>query len=469
MNFKSSKTGFTRYAGTLAFLIVVLIFPASGQNETIVQVDNFIKTEMARLLIPGVSLAVVQDGKRLILKGYGLANIEHNVPVKPETIFQSGSVGKQFTSMAVMLLVEEGKIGLDDRIGKYIGDAPKGWANVTVRHLLTHTGGFTDYSNDFDFRKDYTEEDILKIIKDTPLAFEPGKRWQYSNFGYVTLGIIIRKVSGQYYGDFLGERVFKPLGMSTARVINEADIVPNRAAGYVRIKGEVKNQSWVSPSINTTADGSLYLTALDMLKWDEALSSGKLLSKNGYEAMWSPVMLNDGKFYPYGFGWAVKPVNESRLIEHGGAWQGFKSFIAKFPDQKLTIILFANLENMDPTKMAHGVAQIIDPALKRKPIEDPEPNATAGFKILLEKLTAGTADRNGFSPELRKILFDQPDRLFEFVKQLGAIKTFLLTERVVEGSVTIYKYQVEYDEMTLNLDIGRDANGTIVLFGMEPS
>ncbi len=361
------------------------------------------------------------------------------------------------------------KSGLDDKIGKYISDAPKGWANVTVRHLLTHTGGFTDYSSDFDFRKDYTENDILKIIKDTPLAFEPGKRWQYSNFGYVTLGIIIRKVSGKYYGDFLQERVFTPLGMTTARVINEADIIPNRAAGYVRVKGEVKNQSWVSPSINTTADGSLYLTALDMLKWDDALSNGKLLSEKGYEAMWSPVKLNDGKEYPYGFGWSVRKINDSRLIEHGGAWQGFKSFIAKFPDQKLTIILFANLENMDPTKLAHGVAQIIDPNLKPKPIEDPEPKATAEFKTLLEKLTAGTADRKVFSPELQKILFDQPDRLFEFVKQLGAIKTFRLTERVVEGSVTIYKYHVEYDEMTLNLDIGRDAKGTIALFGMEPS
>lgn len=457
-----------RFAGVLAFLAVVLIIPADAQDESLNQVDNFVKTEMERLKIPGVSLAVLKDGKPLILKGYGLANIEHIVPVKPETIFQSGSVGKQFTSMAVMLLVEDGKIVLDEKIGKYLNKTPKTWANVTVRHLLTHTGGFADYSNDFDFRKDYTEDDLLKIIKETPLAFEPGERWQYSNFGYVTLGIIIRKVSGQYFGDFLQERVFKPLGMTTARVISEADIIPNRAAGYIRVNGQVKNQNWVSPSLNSTADGALYLSALDLMKWDDAFSKGKLLNENSYREMWKPVKLNDGKEYPYGFGWSVKSVNGSRQIEHGGAWQGFKSFIAKYPDEKITIILFANLENMDPAKMAHGIAEIIEPKLKPKPIDDPEPKVTAEFKSLLEKLTAGTADRNEFSPQLQKLLFDEPDRLFEFVKKLGQIKTFVLTKRNVTGSIRTYTYHVEYDEMTLNLEIGRDLKGKIVLFGMEP-
>lgn len=221
-------------------ILFVLVLPIAGQTDPTAAVDEFVKAEMERKKIPGVSVAVIKDGKPVVVKGYGLANIEHNVPVKPETIFQSGSVGKQFTAFAIMLLVEEGKIGLDDKIGKYLGEVPESWANVTVRHLLTHTGGFTDYSRGFDFRKDFTEDDLLKIIKETPLAFAPGEKWQYSNFGYVTLGIIIRKVTGKFYGDFLTERVFKPLGMTTARVISERDIVPNRAAGYVLRNREVK-------------------------------------------------------------------------------------------------------------------------------------------------------------------------------------------------------------------------------------
>ena len=248
----------------IAFVILAPILTASAQTET--RVDAFVKREMERMKIPGVSIAVIKDGKPLLVKGYGLANIEHNVPVKPETIFQSGSVGKQFTSFAIMLLVDEGKIGIDDKIGKHLGDVPAAWANVTVRHLLTHTGGFTDYPQSFDFRKDYTEDDLFKIIKETPLGFAPGEKWQYSNFGFVTLGIIIRKVTGKFYGDFLAERVFKPLGMTTARVISESDIVPNRAAGYTFRSGEVKNQEWVSPSLNTTADGALYLSVLDMIR-----------------------------------------------------------------------------------------------------------------------------------------------------------------------------------------------------------
>jgi CubicO group peptidase (beta-lactamase class C family) len=279
---------------TLALLLTIAAATSAFAQDA-VKVDEFIKTEMEKQKIPGVSLAVVKDGKPLIVKAYGFANLEHQVPVKPETIFQSGSVGKQFTATAVMMLVEDGKINLDEKIGKYLGEVPESWANITVRHLLSHTGGMTDYPTDFDFRKDYTEDEILKRAKEIPVAFKPGEKWQYSNLGYVTLGIIIGKVSGKFYGDFLQERIFKPLGMTTARILSEADIIPNRASGYRLVKGEVKHQNWVAPTINTTADGSLYLTALDMIKWDEALATGKLLKKFSYDEMWTAIKLNDGK------------------------------------------------------------------------------------------------------------------------------------------------------------------------------
>lgn len=453
-------------------LVLTLVLSAAissfAQSSIEANVDKFIKAEMERRKIPGVSLAAVKDGKPVIVKGYGLANVEHNVPVKPETIFQSGSVGKQFTSMAVMILVEEGKIGLDEQISKYLGEVPSGWANITIRHLLTHTGGMTDYPPTFDFRRDYSEAELLKWAKEVPVAFAPGEKWQYSNLGYLTLGIIIGKVSGKFYGDFLQERVFKPLGMTTARVISEADIVPDRAAGYRVVKGQLKNQEWVSPSLNSTADGALYLTALDMMKWDEALASGKLISKAGYEAMWKPVKLNSGKDHWYGFGWTVKSANGSRVIEHGGAWQGFKSYIARYPDEKLTVILFANLENMDPGKLAHGVAEILEPKLIPKRINDPDPKVTAEFKSVFEKLIAGTVDKNTFSPELQKALFSQPDRLFEFVKGLGPVNKFLLLE-ITPGARVTYSYQIEYEEMSLLLVIARDSAGKIVLFGLDPS
>jgi CubicO group peptidase (beta-lactamase class C family) len=166
-------------------------------------VDDYIRTEMAKQHIPGLALLVSRGGQVIRAQGYGLANVELQVPVKPETIFQSGSVGKQFTATAVMMLVEEGKIGLEDPITKYFPGAPDTWKQVTIRELLSHTAGFTDYPKSFDMRKDYTEAQLLKIVEGIPLAYTPGTSWSYSNLGYLTLGIVIHKVTGEFYGDFL--------------------------------------------------------------------------------------------------------------------------------------------------------------------------------------------------------------------------------------------------------------------------
>jgi CubicO group peptidase (beta-lactamase class C family) len=347
---------------TLA-LILLLSITCLAQNGVSTKIDEYVRTEMQAQQIPGVSLAVVKDGEILLARGYGFANVEHQVPAKPETIFQSGSTGKQFTATAVMMLVEEEKLSLDDKLTKYFSDSPDAWRDITVRHLLTHTSGMTDYPRDFDLRRDYTEDELLQRVKTIPLAFQPGEKWSYSNLAYVMLGILIHKVSGKFYGDFLQERVFKPLAMSTARIISEADIVPNRAAGYRIVNGQLKNQNWVSPTLNTTADGALYLTVYDMAKWDAALYTDKLLKKSTLEQMWAPVKLKSGKTHPYGFGWALTEVRGHRIVEHGGSWQGFKAQITRYLDDKLTVIVFANQARADQAKLAHGVAAIINPEL----------------------------------------------------------------------------------------------------------
>jgi len=342
-------------------LILLLAVSCLAQNALESKVDEYIRGEMQTQQIPGVALAVIKDGRIVLAKGYGFANVEHQVPVKPETIFQSGSVGKQFTATAVMMLMEEGKLSLDDKITKYFPDGPTAWRDITIRHMLTHTSGMTDYPEDFDLRRDYTEDELYQRIKTIPLAFQPGEKWSYSNLAYVMLGILIHKVSGKFYGDFLQERIFKPLEMSTARIISEADIVPNRAAGYRTVNGELKNQNWVSPSLNTTADGALYLTVYDMAKWDAALYTEKLLKRSTLEQMWTPVKLNNGKTYPYGFGWGLGEIRGHKIIEHGGSWQGFKSQISRYPDDRLTVIVFANQARTNQAKIAHGVAALFNP------------------------------------------------------------------------------------------------------------
>jgi CubicO group peptidase (beta-lactamase class C family) len=194
--------------------------PGLAQDSTIQPaVSEYVKAEMQKQHIPGLSLLVAKGGNIVLAEGFGLANVELQVPVKPETIFQSGSVGKQFTATAVMMLVEQGKVDLDDRLTKYFKDAPKAWNDVTVRQLLSHTAGFGDYPKNLDFRKYWTEAEQLKLVESIPLAYEPGTKWAYSNLGYLTLGILIHRVTGEFYGDFLLERIFRPLEMTSTRIM----------------------------------------------------------------------------------------------------------------------------------------------------------------------------------------------------------------------------------------------------------
>ncbi len=279
--------------------------------------------------------------------------------------------------------------------------------------------------------------------------------------------MIIHKVTGKFYGDFLQERIFKPLGMNTARVITEADIIPNRASGYRLVKGEVKNQEWVSPSLNTTADGALYMTALDMIKWDDALRNGKILKKSSLDEMWAPIKLNNGKNHPYGFGWAVRQMNGRRVIEHGGAWQGFKAHIARFVDDDLTVIVFANLIQTNQGRLANGVAAIVDPDLKVKPIVDPDPAFTARTKELYQSVLDGKADPDRFTSEMQAAI-KQQDRLVNFVKGMGQLQKFELMERTAEGEVTRYRYNIEYSGMSLFLAMAVNKEGKITGFALQP-
>jgi len=346
-------------AATLALSFLLSAHLAEGARPAD-EVTRIVRSGMEKQQIPGLALLVSRKGVPIREEGFGFANLELSVPVTPKTIFQSGSIGKQFTATAVMLLVEEGKIGLNDPLVRYFDPAPSWWKDVTIRELLSHSAGFTDYPKDFDLRKDYTEDELLKVVEAIPPAYPPGTSWAYSNLGYVTLGILIHKVSGQYFGDFLQERVFKPLGMSTTRIMSEADIIPNRAAGYRLENGQLKNQEWVSQSANSTADGSLYFTILDLAKWDAALYTENVLKESSKREMWTVATLIDGKPNPgpYGFAWFVESRKGHRLVGHAGRWQGFSTHIARYLDDDLAIVILTNQANCNPQLIVDEVAGI---------------------------------------------------------------------------------------------------------------
>lgn len=431
---------------------LVIVFASSAhaaQRGAVAGVDDFIASEMRRSRIPGLALAVVKDGRVILTRCYGLANVEHEVPVKPETVFQSGSIGKQFVAAAVLLLVEDGKLSLDDTVDKFFAPAPESWKTITIRHLLTHTSGMQDYPADYDLRRDYTQEELLAIVKASPLASSPGESWSYSNLGYVTLGILIGKVTGKFYGEFLRERVFGPLGMTTARVISEADIVLNRSAGYRVVNGEIKNQNWVSPSVNTTADGSLYLTLVDMVKWDAALSSGKLLSSSSLELVWTAARLSDGRATHYGFGWHTEVFRGRRVVHHGGAWQGFKSYIARFLDDHVTVIVFANCWDANEIRIARGVAAAFLPDIPPPPTVEPltavDPAVTSLAKQALRQLAEGAPDPSLFTSEAQAQLLPDGarrirERLNAFSVPPAVIASIALVGQSQGNGVRVFQY-----------------------------
>jgi CubicO group peptidase (beta-lactamase class C family) len=369
------------------------------------EIDEFVRATMAREKTPGLVLAIATgtEGSPVRAYGavrtYGMANLEHDVSVRPTTVFQSGSTGKQFTAAAVLLQVEDGKLRLDDSIARYFPSDRASWRAISVRHLLTHTSGLPDYTGEddagIDLRRDYTEEELVQWAMRLEPQFVAGTRWAYSNTGYVVLGALVRKVSGEFYGEVLAKRVFAPAGMAGARVISEADLVPHRAAGYELIDGAVRNQSWVAPKLNTTADGALYLTARDFLAWDAALRQRKLLAAESYREQWTPVRLADGHTWPYGFGWFIAEQRGSPNLEHGGSWQGFRAHIARYVERGLSLVVLCNLDKCDATSIVHGVAGLIDPTLRlpdpRRAAEDPDQQRTRNLRAALEAwANAGT-------------------------------------------------------------------------------
>lgn len=422
-------------------------------------IDSLIHSEMKTQQIPGLSLVVVKNGEIDYVQGYGYANLEHNVPVKPETVFQAGSVGKQFTSFAVMLLVQDGRMSLDDKLTKYFPDAPRGWDSITVRHLLNHTSGFGEYSDDFNYRADYTDEGLYQEIRKRPLLFKAGERQRYSNMGYATLGVIINKVAGKFYGDFLKERVFAPLGMTTARIINEADIIPNRAAGYRMVNNEWKNQEWVSPTINTTADGSLYVTALDMANWEAGLNAGKLLAKEFYDMMWAPTKLNNGSYENYGFGWSIDSVYGRRILEHNGTWQGFECTIKRYPEEKLAVIVFSNRLRSSTNRIATRILRVYQPELSiasRKTIIDTEPKITGLVNSLIVKTIDKTLTADMFTSEFGPEMIDSTEQvnMSNGLKKYGRfIKAEPLARLPMDGGMREFQYRILFSNEQLELTI----------------
>jgi CubicO group peptidase (beta-lactamase class C family) len=306
------------------------------------------------------SVLVARGGDVLFSKGYGLANREWDIPNAPNTKFRLGSITKQFTAAAILLLQERGKLKIDDAVKTYLPDAPEAWDKITIFHLLTHTSGIPSFTGFSEYRQmkliDTPVEQVVAKFRDRPLEFEPGEKWAYSNSGYLLLGYLVEKVSGQSYAAFVQENIFTPLGMQHSGYDSNSALIARRASGYARRPGGPVNADFVHMSIPHGA-GALYSTTEDLLRWEQGLFGGKLLSAESLQKMITPFK-ND-----YGLGLMINETEGRKRISHGGGIQGFTTMLAYYPDSKVSTAVLANLNGRAADqiaahlgKLAHGEA-----------------------------------------------------------------------------------------------------------------
>jgi CubicO group peptidase (beta-lactamase class C family) len=316
--------------------------------------DDFIKAEMRRQNIPGLSLVVLRHGTVIKTAGYGFSNIKRRTPATPETIYKIASVSKQFVAAGILNLVQAGRLDLGDPISRYLKDAPAAWSGITIRHLLTHTSGLVRESPGFDPFKVQTDEAVIRAAYAAPLRFPPGAKWEYSNLGYFVLAEVIHVVTERPWTDYLRERIFSPLEMTSTYPTNTSLALPNRTHGYVDNDALRDAPEW--PALRPS--GAFLSTVLDLAKWDAALYDGRILADTIRRQMWTPVTLNDGSTARYGFGWILVDVRGHRLVHHPGGMPGARADIARFVDDELTVIVLMNLDDVDIDAIVLGVATL---------------------------------------------------------------------------------------------------------------
>jgi CubicO group peptidase (beta-lactamase class C family) len=327
----------TIFMTRLVFLLTLAGLCAQAQDRA--RLDTIVQDFASRKQFMG-SVLVARGNEVLLSKGYGFANMEWDIPNAPAVKFRLGSITKQFTAASILLLEERGKLSISDPIKKYVPDAPAAWDAITIYHLLTHTSGIPSFTG-FPEYKTYklspaTPEKTLALYRDKPLEFQPGEKWNYSNSGYVLLGYLIEKISGQSYEEFLRENIFVPLGMTSSGVDSNAAIIPRRASGYSPSPNGIVNAEFIDMSVPHAA-GALYSTTEDLLRWNQGLFGGKLLKPESLAKMTAPFK-ND-----YALGLVVRIVEGRKRISHGGGIEGFNTDLSYYPDERLTVVVLGNL------------------------------------------------------------------------------------------------------------------------------
>jgi len=353
-----------RLSGSALLLSALAPVAAFAQDTRAITryVDSVANAAVNEHRTPGVSIAIVKNGRTILAKGYGYADLENDVPATPETVFRIGSVTKQFTAAAIMRLAEQGKLSLDDTLQKFVPTFPSQGNRVTVRHLLNHTSGIKNYTGlgakwQRVMRLDLAPDSMVALFANEPFDFKPGDAWMYDNSGYFLLGMIVEKVSGKTYGQYLQDEFFTPLGLKGTSYCEQSPIIKRRAQGYSpKPPSGFVNAAPLSMT-QPYAAGSLCSTVNDLAAWTIALSSGKVVSAESYKRMTTPETLNNGKPLTYGYGLGTGTLGGHRQISHNGGINGFISELHHYPDDSVITVVLTNVEGMVAPQLERLVAR----------------------------------------------------------------------------------------------------------------
>jgi CubicO group peptidase (beta-lactamase class C family) len=454
---------------TSAILALLLLLPLTALADS---VDDYVRSFMSERHIPGAAVAVIDKGKVAKMQGYGVASLEFNVPVTTETVFEIGSVSKQMTAAAIMLLVEDGKVRLDEKISAYLPDTPEAWRDLTVRHLLTHSSGIRNYSSldGFALLRRLKVADFIKQLSPHPLDFPPGEQNAYSNSGFNLLAFIIESRSGKPYIEFMRERIFRPLGMTRTGDRDPEYVIPNRASGYEWRGSRHAGRNWDLTDL--MGAGSIVSTIGDMVKWNTALDGDIFLKPSSKAEIWKQFVFTNGKPSVYGFGWRISDIRGHKLTGHTGQTAGFTAANFRYPDHGLTVVVLTNTgETGNAGLMATRIAKFYIPSMSLRAVKQ-KPEAVAGLgEKLLTALRARNEDRLDtvpLAPQLfRSLSTDRAKATYRRIAALGNPANAMFVESDETGSRPSFRYRVDAGKRIFLWRVSIDDVGKLTELSLE--
>ncbi|MDI9640946.1 serine hydrolase domain-containing protein [Kamptonema cortianum] len=438
-------------------------------------IDDLAKKRIDDTGVPGLSITVVRNGKVIKSGAYGYSDIENKVRVKPETVFEIGSISKMFTSIGILQLVAEKKMGLDDAVEKHWNEAPDAWKKLTIRQLLSHTSGISEYLGiNLDLRKDYRENDLLEIISKLPHDFEPGVTWSYSNGGYVLAAALLGKAGGDDWDDVIEDNIFKKLDMERSFMQSAARVVPDRARGYTKLGKTYNNQDFIRTG-SAHGAGAVVSNGPDMAKWAIALDEATICQKDILDQAFEPIKLKSGRTFDYGLGFFIREVAGKKVVEHGGNTFGFSAQITRIPEEKLTVIVLGNLAGQSYTGFSVEIAEQVlgkfpKPTL---PDEKEDPDQSRRNRVI-------DAVNSLLSGEMNPSLVDEEARAFFGTTRgaasrqaagisVGKVKAIRLLSDKKEGQDTELRYKAYCTRGDFIMTILWSNEGKVVRLSLGPA